>query len=131
MNSYTAPIDDIIAALRSVGISELLALPAFADAGIDLASVREVLSGFADLASEVIAPTDRIGDVVGAGFDPATGAVTTAPELAHAFEQYLKGGWTALAAPSESGGGGFPIVVATAVREMFGSANLALSLIHI
>lgn len=128
MNSYTAPIDDIIAALRTVGISELLALPAFAEVGIDLASVREVLSGFADLAGEVIAPTDRIGDVVGAGFDPATGAVTTAPELAHAFEQYLKGGWTALSAPSESGGGGFPVVVATAVREMFGSANLALSL---
>ena len=128
MNSYRGPVDDIVAALRTVGIGELLALPAFAEAGIDLDSVGEVLSGFADLAGDVIAPTDRIGDLVGAGFDPATGAVTTAPEVAHAFEQYLKGGWTALSAPSESGGGGFPLVVATAVREMFGSANMALSL---
>ena len=128
MNTYTAPLEEVLAALRTVGIGELLALPAFADAGIDLESVREVLGGFADLAGEVIAPTDRVGDTVGAGFDPMTGAVTTAPELAHAFEQYLKGGWTALSAPSESGGGGFPVVVATAVREMFGSANLALSL---
>ena len=128
MNSYTAPVDDIVAALRTVGIADLLALPAFVEAGIDLESVGEVLSGFADLAGEVIAPTDRIGDVVGAGFDPSTGAVSTAPELAHAFEQYLKGGWTALSAPIDSGGGGFPLVVATAVREMFGSANMALSL---
>ena len=45
MNSYTAPVDDIVAALRTVGIADLLALPAFAGAGIDLDSIRE-LPGF-------------------------------------------------------------------------------------
>jgi alkylation response protein AidB-like acyl-CoA dehydrogenase len=128
MDSYTPPIDDIIAALRTVGLEQLLDLPAFADNGIDMPSVREVLSGFADLAADVITPSDRVGDTVGARLDVATGVVTTAPELVHAFEQYVKGGWTALSAPSDAGGGGFPTVVATAVREMFGSANMALSL---
>jgi len=128
MSSYRAPIEEIIAALRTVGIDDLLALPAYRDTGIDLDSIRDVLGGFANLADDVIGPTDRVGDVVGAAFDPATGNVSSAPELAHAFEQYRKGGWTALSAPSEFGGGGFPIVIATAIREMFGSANLALSL---
>src|SRR3954469_4917494 len=103
MKNYTGPVADIMGALRTVGIDQLLALPAFVGAGIDADSVGEVLDGFAHLATDVIAPTDRIGDVIGARFDPATGEVTTAPELAHAFEQYLKGGWTALSASSESG----------------------------
>jgi alkylation response protein AidB-like acyl-CoA dehydrogenase len=126
MDSYSAPIDDILDAMRTVGIDKLLALPVFD--GIDFDAVSDVLTGFGHLAAEVIAPTDRIGDTIGASFDPATGRVTTPPELAHAFEQYLKGGWTAVSAPAESGGGGFPGLVATAVREMFGSANMALSL---
>ncbi len=126
MDCYSAPIDEILHALQTVGLGSLLELPLFAE--VDLDSVRDVLSGFADLADHVIFPTDRVGDTVGASFDSATGIVSTAPELAHAFEQYLKGGWTALAASVHEGGGGFPGVVATAVREMFGSANMALSL---
>jgi len=126
MNDYTAPLDDIVAALQLVGLDDVLALAVFED--LDIAAVREVLGGFAKLAGEVIAPTDRIGDTVGATLDVASGVVTTAPELANAFAEYSKGGWTALSAPVERGGGGFPGAVATAVREMFGSANMALSL---
>ncbi|MEO6122508.1 MAG: acyl-CoA dehydrogenase [Ilumatobacteraceae bacterium] len=126
MNDYTAPIDAIVAALQLVGLDEVLALPTFD--GIDIDAVREVLGGFGALANEVIAPTDRIGDTVGATLDVATGVVTTAPELARAFAEYTKGGWPALSASAELGGGGFPNSVATAVREMFGSANMALSL---
>ncbi len=126
MDNYSAPVDDIVAAMQLVGIEDVLSFPAFE--GLNLEAVSEVLSGFARLADEVIAPTDRIGDTVGASIDASTGVVTTAPELAAAFSEYLKGGWTSLSAGAEAGGGGFPGVVATAMREMFGSANMALSL---
>ncbi len=126
MANYIAPIDDILDALRTVGLEDLIGLPDYD--GIDVDAVREVLCGFADLAAGVIAPTDRIGDRVGAVLDPETAVVTTAPELAAAFAEYLKGGWPALSASAARGGGGFPSLVATAAREMFGSANLALSL---
>ncbi len=126
MDSYVAPLDDIISALRTVGLDEILTLPAFE--GIDRATVADVLGGFAKLAGEVIAPSDRIGDAVGAMLDTTTGDVTVAPEIATAYARYSEGGWTALSASAEFGGGGFPGLVAAANREMFGSANLALSL---
>ena len=126
MDRYSAPTTDILAALRAVGIADLLALPAYA--GIDISAVGDVLDGFGSLAADVIAPTNRIGDANPAQLDVSTGEVHTAPELAAAFTEYRKGGWTALSADESVGGGGFPGVVATAVREMFGSANMALSL---
>ncbi len=126
MNTYEAPVDRIMQAMRTVGLADLLALPAYAD--LDEASVRDVVAGFGRLASEVIAPTDRIGDVQGATLDAATGKVVVPAELVHAHAEFAKGGWTSLSASAELGGGGFPQVVATATQEMFGSANLALSL---
>ena len=126
MNTYEAPVDRIMQAMRTVGLADLLALPAYAD--LDEAAVRDVVAGFGRLASEVIAPTDRIGDVQGATLDVATGRVVVPAELAHAHAEFAKGGWTSLSASAELGGGGFPQVVATATQEMFGSANLALSL---
>lgn len=126
MDTYAAPTDQILRALVTAGIGDVLASPDFA--GIDLDAVRDVLEGFGKLAADVIAPTDRIGDREGARLDPATGRVTVPDALADAYREYVDGGWTALAAPAEHGGGGLPGCVGTAVHEMFGSANLALSL---
>src|SRR4051812_6961981 len=126
MDSYVAPLDAITSALRTVGLDEILTYPSFE--GIDMATVGELLAGFGKLAGEIIAPTDRIGDQVGATLDTATGEVSVAPEVANAYARYTEGGWTALSAAPEFGGGGFPGLIATANREMFGSANLALSL---
>ncbi len=49
-------------------------------------------------------------------------------EGAFDFAQYQAGGWQGLTAHTELGGGGFPKSVGIAVHEMFGSANMALSL---
>ena len=126
MDQYQAPTDDIAAALRTAGISEVLALRTFAD--IDEGAVHDVLDGFGKLASEIIAPTDAIGDREGARLDVATGTVTVPDALGEAFRHYIDGGWQSIAAATSEGGGGFPGVVGTAVHEMFGSANMALSL---
>ena len=126
MDTFAAPTDQIVRALVTAGIGEVLATPAFDGIGLD--AVRDVIEGFGRLAADVIAPTDRIGDRAGARLDPVTGAVTVPDELVAAYREYIAGGWTALAAPAELGGGGLPGCVGTAVHEMFGSANMSLSI---
>ena len=126
MDQYQAPIEEIDAAMRTAGIRQVLALPAYT--GIDEGAVHDVLDGFGKLAAEIIAPTDVIGDREGARLDPATGIVTVPDALVEAFRHYVDGGWQSISGPVEMGGGGFPGVVGTAVHEMFGSANMALSL---
>lgn len=126
MNGYHVPVDRIMQAMKIAGLEEVLRLPPFE--GLDADSIRDVVQGFANLAEQVIAPTDREGDRVGAVLDPDTGRVTVPASFHTAHAEFAKGGWTSLAAPSHLGGGGFPGVVATATQEMFGSANLALSL---
>jgi alkylation response protein AidB-like acyl-CoA dehydrogenase len=112
--------------MRTAGLDTLLALPRFEH--LDIEGIRELVSGFASISSEIIAPTDRIGDREGATLDADTSTVRVPPEVAEAFHRYVQGGWQAVSAPEADGGGGLPSIVASAVHEMFGSANLALSL---
>ncbi len=117
MDTYRPPIERMLRALSVAGIGDVLSMPKYA--GIDIDAVRDVLEGFGRLAADVIAPTDRIGDVEGAVLD-ATGSVHV-PEAFHtAFAEYVKGGWTNLE--------GFPGAVSAATQEMFNSANMALAL---
>lgn len=123
---YRPPVSDIVLALDVAGLSDLLQLDAFSHA--DRESVIFALEEFGRLASDVIAPSDRVGDVVGARLDSTTGAVETPDAFHHAYARYVEGGWGALPFPSSFGGGGLPSVVGLAIGEMFASANLALSL---
>ena len=126
MHGYAAPLDDILRAMRVAGLAELLAAPAYD--GVDEATVAAALEGFGAVAAEVITPTDAIADRQAPVLDRATAQVAVPGEVARAFEEYMSGGWGAIAAPVEHGGGGMPKIVATAVHEMFGSANMSLSL---
>ncbi|MHB1712683.1 MAG: acyl-CoA dehydrogenase [Acidimicrobiales bacterium] len=124
--AYRPPISDIVLALDVAGLDGLLALDAFIHA--DRESVIFALEEFGRLASGVLAPSDRVGDQVGARLDPTTGAVRTPDAFHHAYTRYVEGGWGALPFPPAFGGGGLPSVVGLAIGEMFASANLALSL---
>jgi alkylation response protein AidB-like acyl-CoA dehydrogenase len=125
MNDYRAPVERMLLALETAGLGDVLALPEFK--AIDTSSVADVLEAFGRLAGDVIAPTNRVGDTEGAHLD-ADGRVVVPAPLAAAYAEFVRGGWIALAAPEHLGGGGFPKVVATALSEMFCSANMALSL---
>jgi len=123
---YRAPIEDVTLALDVVGLDNLLDLNDFHH--IDRASVLLALEEFGRLAADLIAPSDRVGDVVGARFDASSSSVTTPDAFHNAYRPYVNGGWGALPFPQEYGGGDLPSVIALAQQEMFASANMALSL---
>ena len=125
MDGYRAPLDDIRFTLdHVVPLSSLSALPTFAHAdGETLAALLEEAGRFAE---EVVAPTNRDGDREGARIED--GGVVTPTSFHTAYERYVASGWGAMQHPEEHGGGGFPLLAATAVKELITSANMAFSL---
>ncbi|MCY3634309.1 MAG: acyl-CoA dehydrogenase [bacterium] len=126
MSPYNAPLNDIAFALRHIaGLDELAQLPAWSDIGLDHTEV--LLAEAGRLASEVVAPTNRIGDQTGSVLTD-NGDVITPEGFRQAYQQFISGGWTAVSADPEHGGAGFPLVIDVAIQEMFTSANMAFSL---
>jgi alkylation response protein AidB-like acyl-CoA dehydrogenase len=76
------------------------------------------------LAEEVLGPINRIGDRVGCKLD-AEGNVTTPPGYKEAWKTLADGGWIAVSAPAELGGGGMPFTMAMIVNEILCGASMA------
>ena len=121
--SYQAPLHDMLFAMREVG--GLSTIQASRD-DFDDELVEAILGEAARFASEVLAPTNRSGDVQGCRWDG--GQVATADGFRAAFDAFRDAGWFAMPSPAELGGQSAPTLVSTAVLEMWKSANLAFSL---
>ena len=104
-----------------VRLQELPGYDEFADV------VDAVLEGAGAFAAGEFAPLNRVGDQVGAKWSPE--GVTMPPGFKEAYRAYVEGGWGTLAGPTEHGGQGLPLTLATVVMEDLGSANMAFSLI--
>jgi alkylation response protein AidB-like acyl-CoA dehydrogenase len=124
--AYRPPVEDVMLALDVAGLEELLALDAFA--ALDRELVGDAVRELGRFTAEVIAPTDRLGDVQGAHLDQASGRVALPEAVTRAYHTYVEAGWGALQFPTAYGGGGFPSVVGLAMQEMLASANLSFSL---
>jgi alkylation response protein AidB-like acyl-CoA dehydrogenase len=125
MDGYRAPLRDILFTLdHVVPLGELVKEPAFAHADPDM--VAGLLEEAGRFAAEVVAPTNRDGDREGARI--VDGGVVTPASFHRAYERYVEAGWGSVQHPEEFGGGGFPLLVATAVKELITSANMAFSL---
>ena len=126
MSTYSAPLDDISFSLRHIaGLDQLAELPAWSGIGLD--HTEDLLAEAGRLASEVVAPINRLGDQVGSVLD-SDGNVITPEGFRQAYQQYATSGWTAVSADPEYGGAGFPLVVDVAIQEMFTAANMSFSL---
>lgn len=125
MSNYRAPLEDISFALETVaGMKQWSAIPQYQEAGEDL--VHAVLEEAGKLASDVIAPTNTIGDAEGAVL---TGNDVKTPDVFKPMHQaFVEGGWSTLSADPELGGQGLPASLEIAVTEMVTSANMAYSL---
>ena len=126
MSDYTAPVRDMRFVLEHLaGLPELAELDAFAHADPDM--VASLLEEAGRFCSQAVAPTNREGDEQGTQLS-SDGEVTLPDSFKRVYDQYVEAGWAALSQPTEFGGGGFPLVVSSAFKEMLNSANLAFSL---
>ena len=125
MSEYVAPVTDMKFVIEELaGLSELNRLDAFEEATPEL--VDAVLEEASRLASEVLSPLNRIGDLQGSTLE---GDVVTTPDgWRDAYATFVESGWPGLAGEPEFGGQGLPKLVATAVSEMWNSANLSFAL---
>jgi len=125
MSEYVAPIADMKFVIEELaGLSDLTALANFEEATPEL--VDAVLEEAAKLATEVLSPLNRVGDVQGSRLE---GNVVTTPEgWREAYATFVESGWGGLAGDPTFGGQGLPKLVATAVSEMWNSANLSFAL---
>ncbi len=125
MSEYQAPAKDMLFVIRDLAeLSEINKLPGFEDATADL--VEAVLEEAAQLAGEVIAPTNVLGDVQGTRVE--NGQVIVPREFTAVYRQFIEGGWGGIAQSAEIGGQGLPYLLGLAVEEMWQSANLSWSL---
>ncbi|MBM3548070.1 MAG: acyl-CoA dehydrogenase [Alphaproteobacteria bacterium] len=125
MADYAAPLADLEFQLRAVGgLDHVLSLPPFE--AIDAETVKQILEEGGRFAGEVLAPTNRAGDLNPAKLE--NGQVRTSPGFAEAYRQFAAAGWNAVPFEAEYGGQGLPWLVQTALAEMWNSANLALAL---
>jgi alkylation response protein AidB-like acyl-CoA dehydrogenase len=125
MSDYAAPLSDMRFALDEIaGLRELAALDRFTHVSPDI--VDAVLEGAGALAADVIAPLNRAGDVEGCVLE--NGVVRTPTGFAAAYAQYVADGWNAITFAPELGGQALPQALATAVAEMWSSANMSFAL---
>ena len=125
MTVYQAPVRDLRFVLDELlGVASLTALPRYREFSSDLAA--SVIDEAARFAQDVLAPINRVGDSSGASFHD--GVVQMPAGFRRAYQQYIEGGWTQLAAPSEFGGQGAPLSLAVAVEEIGFGANVAFML---
>ncbi|MBU2889223.1 acyl-CoA dehydrogenase C-terminal domain-containing protein [Celeribacter halophilus] len=124
MPSYTAPTKDIQYVLHEVLNISGSDIPGYSD--LEPEFTEAILEAAGQLASDVIAPLNTIGDQEGCTFE--NGVITTPTGFKEAFEQVKEGGWPGLDLPEEYGGQGLPYLMSTAVGELFSAANQAFTM---
>ncbi len=126
MSTYTAPLRDIAFTLEHlVGLPELTTWETFAHADPDM--LLGALDEAGRFVSEVVAPTNTVGDETGCRLND-DGTVTTPQGFKEAYSRFVESGWGTLPFPSAFGGQDLPWVVGIAVVELIKSANMAWSL---
>ena len=120
--SYTAPVDRISFSLKhEAGFERLYeAIPE-----LDADVISSILEEAGKFTTEVIAPTNRIGD--GEKAHLGSHGVVVPLAFKDAYKQLVDNGWPTLSASEKYGGQGLPISLANAVFEMLNS-NIAFTL---
>ena len=122
---YNPPLRDMHFALFELaGLEQITTLPAFADT--DRNTVSAVLEEAGRFGSEVLAPINPVGDRQGTRVEGHD--VIPADGFGEAYRAFVEGGWQSLPFDPARGGQGLPVLVSTAVNEIWLSANMSFSL---
>ena len=126
VTDYRPPVADLAFVLEHIaGYNEIAGFSGFEHADLD--TVVGILEEAGEFMVEVVAPTNRQGDIEGAQRQ-SDGTVKTPGPFKDAYRKYVDAGWNAVPFPQEFGGGGFPWAVGLAIQEMLISSNMAFSL---
>lgn len=120
MESFAAPVDDILFSLRQVAGAGRL--PGWEDE-----TCEALLRHFAALAEASIAPLNAVGDAVGCRLEG--GRVKMPPGFGEAYGRLAADGWQGSTVPEDRGGAGADAVTAAAVSEVFSGACHALQMV--
>jgi alkylation response protein AidB-like acyl-CoA dehydrogenase len=124
MTTYHAPQRDMRFVLHELlEVEKLAELPGYAEATADV--IDAVIEEGAKFCENVLFPINRTGDEEGCVYE--NGVVRTPTGFKEAYDRFVEGGWTGLAADPAHGGQGLPKAIKLVVDEMVCSANLAFS----
>ena len=125
MTDYSAPVTDMMFALNHLAdLDEVCELPAFNETSPEL--VSSVLDEAGKFAGDVLAPLNRVGDLIGTKI--VNRQVREASGFAEAYQQFVEGGWQSLPCNPEFGGMGLPESVGLATMEIWSAANVSFAL---
>jgi alkylation response protein AidB-like acyl-CoA dehydrogenase len=125
MADYAPPLDDMRFVLHHVAdLAAIGKLPGCEAATPDL--VDDILEAAGKFAANALAPLNQSGDRQGVRLE--NGVVRTPEGFKEAYAAFVEGGWNGLPFPEHCGGQGLPWTVATAVSEMWHSANMSFGL---
>jgi alkylation response protein AidB-like acyl-CoA dehydrogenase len=124
---YTVDLRDIRFVLfEQLKVDEALkSVPKYSDFDRDL--YETMLDSAADIARNVLAPLNKVGDRVGCTFD-GKGNVTTPPGFKEAYHALAEAGLVAAGMSPEHGGIGLPHAIDVAMHEMLTGSNTAFSI---
>ena len=123
--NYTHPYKDTEFVLNNVvEFDEFCNSAGIEDIDNDLAMA--ILKEAGKLGSDVIAPTNMVGDQQGVKLNEQ--GVQEASGFKEIYQQWSEGGWLSLTSAEEFGGQALPNVLNTAVSEIWNSANMSLAL---
>lgn len=123
MFSYQPPLRDMQFVLNDVlrAPQALSELPAFSEVDTDL--MQQVAEEAGRFAKEVLFPTNSVGDAQGCRLTDQ--GVVTPDGFRDAYQQFVAGGWPALACDPAYGGQGLPHTLNVILYEMLCSTNQA------
>ena len=122
MPFYSPPVKDMDFVLHDTLKVHEADIPGYAELERDFTGA--VLAEAGKIARDVLAPLNKVGDRQGCRLE--NGVVRTPEGFRQAIDTLRQGGWTGLDCDPAYGGQGMPNVLASAVGEMFSSANMAL-----
>ena len=122
---YRAPVAELRFVLgQLLEAGSLARLRKYGDFSLETAEA--VLEEAGRFGAEVLAPLNQPGDREGAQWTP--NGVQTPTGFREAYRKYVEGGWPQLNVDTAHGGQGAPLVLASAVEEIWCSSNVALML---
>ena len=124
MISYKTPVDEYNFLLHDFLKISQQNIQSFSELNKDFTT--EIFEMAGKLASDVLLPINRIGDIEGCRLENDT--VITPKGFTNAFKKLREDGWTSVDCEKEFGGQGLPTSISILLGEIFSSCNISLTI---